>query len=340
MSKDLAKFDPKVHFLTVIENLAACFREYPQMWAALNGSFPGDLSDDARARKAKSFIANTEIAIRKSKSPAKILGCLSETIVDAMVQCARCGLSLSPQAGEAYLIPYKTTCTLMIGYRGYISLLYACGIRKVDVSLVYAGDKCVITKGTDPKVTHELVFGTDRTAKSVVGGYLIAVLHSGEKIVVEMDREYMDRIKACSKDSGIWSKWPEAMMKKGIVRHAQNYLPKLADDPTMKKFYDAIEIDEQHDKKLQQIDAQIASDQKELAAAVESELETDTAPEQSELSKKIAELRDAIMKLLAFEEPAANNYLGTLTQETLGKATIDDTDDLEAVSAAHYGEES
>jgi recombination protein RecT len=340
MSNDIVKFDPKVHFLTVIENLGACFREYPQMWGALNGAFPGNLADDARSRKAKSFIANTEIAIRTSKNPAKILGCLSETIVDSMVQCARCGLSLSPQAGEAYLIPYKTTCTLMIGYRGYINLLYACGMKKIDVQLVYDGDTIEITKGTSPEVIHKESLTTKRTAETVIGGYMIVVLPSGEKTVFSMDRDYMNRIKGCAKDTGIWGKWPEAMMKKGIVRNAQNYLPKLAEAPELKQYYDAIAIDEQHDEKVLAIDAKISEDQADTAAAVESELESDTAPEQSELSKKVSELRDAMQKMLGYNKAAANNYLTKLATETLGKGSIETDDELELVRSAHYGEES
>ena len=41
---------------------------------------------------------------------------------------------------------------------------------------------------------------------------------------------------------------------------------------------------------------------------------------------------------MAWDVPAANNYMTTLATKTLDKGTIDSEEDLRRVSAAHYGE--
>ena len=339
MSKDLVTIDPSVHSLTAIQNIDTILNQYPAILESIENAFPGNLSHDERTRKAWTLATEAKIAIRLSKKPDKILECRAETIIDCMIQTARCGLSLRPQAAEAYLVPYSSNCTLMIGYKGYITLLYSCGMRKIDMALVYDGDEIEIIKGSNPSVRHKTCLTTERTVKNVIGGWLLAVLPSGEKVVVEMDRGYMNRIKDCSKaGQGIYSKWPEAMMLKGLIRYAQKYLPKVAEAPELKTYFDAIEIDEQHDKKILEIDERISDDRSATATAVDNELETPSVPEESELLTAKIALRDAIQKQMAWDVPAANNYMTTLATKTLDKGTIDSEEDLQRVSDAHYGE--
>src|SRR2546426_6191129 len=59
------------------------------------------------------------------KTPA-LRECHVETVVNAIVQCADIGLEPNSPLGHAYLVPFKKTCVLVVGYKGLIHLALMC----------------------------------------------------------------------------------------------------------------------------------------------------------------------------------------------------------------------
>lgn len=57
----------------------------------------------------------------------KLNNCSPESIVQALLSIATTGLSVDPNFGHAYLVPYKGHVQLQLGYKGYIQLAYRAG---------------------------------------------------------------------------------------------------------------------------------------------------------------------------------------------------------------------
>ena len=69
-----------------------------------------------------------------------IAKCNGRSVLNAVIQVAQLGLSIDPQIGHAYMVPYKDNATLQIGYRGWVALLKRYGFD-VKSHVVYDVDK-------------------------------------------------------------------------------------------------------------------------------------------------------------------------------------------------------
>lgn len=64
----------------------------------------------------------------------KLSQCKPETVYGAALTAASLKLELNPTFGQAYLIPYRDTCTFQIGYKGLKQLAVRSGaIKKNDL---------------------------------------------------------------------------------------------------------------------------------------------------------------------------------------------------------------
>ena len=78
------------------------------------------LQDEAKAKK---FLA-ASLVVASDKS---LINCDPNSIVQSLVGIAMSDLSVDKNVGHAYLIPYKGQCTLQLGYKGFIQLLFRAG---------------------------------------------------------------------------------------------------------------------------------------------------------------------------------------------------------------------
>ncbi len=78
------------------------------------------LQDEA---KSKRFMAASLVV---ASSPA-LRNCTPESIVQALVGVAMSDLNIDTNIGHCYLVPYKDTVQLQIGYKGFIQLLFRAG---------------------------------------------------------------------------------------------------------------------------------------------------------------------------------------------------------------------
>lgn len=107
-------------------------------------ALPKHLNPDRMAR-----IALTEF--RKNK---ELANCDPKTIFASIIIAAQLGLEPGVM-GQAYLIPYKTTCTLVPGWQGYVDLVSRAGRASVWTDAVREGDRFVFHKGSSPSIEHE-----------------------------------------------------------------------------------------------------------------------------------------------------------------------------------------
>ena len=161
--------------------------------------------------------------INKSRALQK---CSPATVLTAVADAGRLGLSIGGALGQAYLVPYGSTCTMIVGYRGLIELARRSGgVQKVEAHVVRERDHFEIRYGSEDELVHRPQPFTDRG--DVIGVYAIALLESGARQFVTMDTDEINAIRDRSRAgrNGPWvTDWAE-MAKKTAVRRLIKMLP-------------------------------------------------------------------------------------------------------------------
>lgn len=180
---------------------------------------------------------NRVVLTELSKTP-KLGLCEPKTVLGAVMTAAQLGLEFGP-LGQAYLVPYKDTCTLIVGYRGYIDLARRTGrLRSIVARPVHANDLFDYEYGTNEHLTHKPALG-DRGP--VICYYGIAILADGGQVVHVMSKADIDTFRNRSKasSSGPWVTDYDAMACKTVIRRMVPWLPMTSEAAQ------AVEADEQ-----------------------------------------------------------------------------------------------
>ncbi len=114
-------------------------KSLPQIKLAI----PKHLNADRMAR-----IAMTEF--QKNPDLAK---CNPLTFIASIIQASQLGLEPGI-LGQAYLIPYKTTCTFVPGWKGLVDLMSRTGRATVWTGAVFEGDEFRYSIGSTPFIDH------------------------------------------------------------------------------------------------------------------------------------------------------------------------------------------
>lgn len=169
------------------------------------------------------------IAAMMVKSVPALADCTKLSLVTSLLRVSELGLHLSPSLGQVYLVPYKTECTLIVGYKGLIAL----AMRNQDVESVIAypvfeGEVFEHRLGTEPYVRHERVPDADESKLMWV--YAMVRLRSGFTMVDVMSKREIDKVRARSRSgSGPWSTDYVEMARKTVVRRLLKYAPVSVD---------------------------------------------------------------------------------------------------------------
>jgi recombination protein RecT len=133
MATDLTIIDPKT--------IGSELQKYKgQMEAAL----PRHMTADRMAR----------IALTSLRVNPKLLNCTRESFYGSLMAASQLGLEPGIN-GQCYLIPYKQTCTLIPGWRGYMELLNRTERAIAWTDAVYDGDEFDYEKGDKPFIHHK-----------------------------------------------------------------------------------------------------------------------------------------------------------------------------------------
>ena len=165
-----------------------------------------------------------------SRQP-KLAQCTTTSFLTSMMKAAQLDLDFSGATGQAYLVPFKQTCTLIVGYQGMIEVAYRSkNVEYIDAQLVYENDECIFNLGTDPKIEH--IPNMDGDRGKVKFGYAVVRLKGVAipKIELMSDSEML-AIKARSraKSEGPWVTDENEMKRKTVIRRVFKYIPKTSE---------------------------------------------------------------------------------------------------------------
>jgi recombination protein RecT len=161
----------------------------------------------------------------------KLLECSPASFFGGVLSAASLGLEFGPMQ-QAYLIPYGSEATLVIGYRGYAALANRTGeILSITPRTVFANDvKFAVEYGDDDHIVHTPLLSPDRgepthyyvVVKKTNGGKNFVVMHKSE---VEHHRDRYG--KKGGKLSGPWADKDqfEAMAWKTCFLRMKAWLP-------------------------------------------------------------------------------------------------------------------
>lgn len=125
-----------------------------RMAPEIQRALPDHLSGERIARLALTEIRKSEIAKAKGISKQSLAECDPMSFVGALLTAAAYGVEVGTP--EAYLVPYKRECTLIIGYQGYTKLFWQHPqAAALDAFAVYSKDEFDYAYGLDPFLRHK-----------------------------------------------------------------------------------------------------------------------------------------------------------------------------------------
>ena len=185
------------------------------------------------------------VAVQEISGNAKLQACTAPSLVRSIITASTLGLEIGSTLGQAYLVPYKTTCTFIPGYKGLISLAINAGnVSKIYAEIVCENDEIYVQYGTDKKIDHKpKVFG-DRG--KMIGAYAVYVLKDGTFDFEIMTAEEINVIRDRSPGgkSGPWKTDYNEMARKTVIRRLSKRIPMSAEKTIAERqFHAAVQID-------------------------------------------------------------------------------------------------
>lgn len=171
------------------------------------------------------------------KNP-RLLECDPNTVMQAVLNVAQCGLTLNPVMKLAYLIPRWTKngmcCALDPSYQGLVKLITDTGsVGQIYANLVRAGDDFSVLYGTTQEIIHKPKFNFK---EPIEHAYAVAVLPNGNKQFEIMNITELHEIRDRSEGyksfvegktkSAIWVDNEGEMCRKTVIKRLTKYLPK------------------------------------------------------------------------------------------------------------------
>lgn len=188
----------------------------------------------AAEHKLVRWAEESQFAVQALRRNVKLQECRRETIQDAIINVAACGLTLNPAHGYAYLVPenikigddYVQVCQLRISFKGLVKVATDSGvIQWVAADVVHKNDDFKF-KGKWELPEHNMdPFSTERG--DPVGVYCVARMHDGQYITETAPWSEVLKAKAAAKTKKVWEEWTTEMAKKFIIKRASKQWPKL-----------------------------------------------------------------------------------------------------------------
>jgi recombination protein RecT len=167
----------------------------------------------------------TRLALTTLRTVPKLADCKPSSLLGALMTCAQLGLEPGGPLGQAYLVPYGNEATLIIGYQGFIDLMYRSDrVASVAAHAVYEADHFYFELGTNAHLLHRPAL-EDRG--ELIAVYGIAELVSGAKPFDVLSKSAVDKRRDRSKGGGAgpWKTDYEAMARKTAIRQLFKWIP-------------------------------------------------------------------------------------------------------------------
>ncbi len=193
----------------------------------------------ATANNLVTWAEESQFAIQALQKNEKLAQCIPITVQNAVINVAAVGLTLNPALGYAYLVPesekikengresWVQCCNLRVSFKGLLKIATDSGsILWAKAEIVKAKDSFKY-RGPCEMPEHDILEPFDTAARGdTVGVYCIAKTHQGDFLVDIMGKDEIAKIRASAKQDGVWSKWPDEMAKKAILKRASKQWPK------------------------------------------------------------------------------------------------------------------
>jgi recombination protein RecT len=171
----------------------------------------------------------TKSAVMAAIKNPKLLTCKPSTVVSSLTQAAQLGFTdVSGTLGQAYLVPYKDQCQLIVGYRGMLDLARRSGeIESVTARAVFQGDQFEIEYGDNERFAHRPM-AEDESPDKLLGAYVIAKFKGGGIHRTFMSRKQIEGVMVKSQSRGQYGPWKDhfiEMALKTVIRRAFKYWP-------------------------------------------------------------------------------------------------------------------
>lgn len=111
--------------------------------------------------------------------------------------------------------------------RGIVKIMYECGVRHITARAVYREDHFRFLSGDDERIEHEPTEAND--PGPIRAAYAIFTMGNGEIHREVMWARDIDKVRLCAKTQGVWTKWPDQMAIKSVIKRAAKLLPWDAD---------------------------------------------------------------------------------------------------------------
>lgn len=182
------------------------------------------------------------VALTAIRANPQLAACSQASFLGALLQASQLGLEVNTPLGQAYLVPYKDTATLIIGYQGMMDLARRSGmVRAIYAHAVYDGDDFSWELGLEPKLKHV----PKQQSRELTHVYAVARLTDGEPVFTVLTRDEVEsyRKRSRASGSGPWVTDFDAMAKKTAVRRLYTWLPKSAEQARALVVDQAVERD-------------------------------------------------------------------------------------------------
>ena len=183
--------------------------------ASISAAMPKHMSIDRLSR----------IALSELRTTPALLNCEPTSLMNSITKAAHLGLEVGGALGHAYLVPFQTEATLIIGYRGLISLARRSGeILSISAQCARENDVFEFEYGLHERLRHIPAIGS---RGDITHAYAIARLKDGGLQYDVMTKADIDAIRKRSRagGSGPWVTDYEEMARKTVVRRLFKYLP-------------------------------------------------------------------------------------------------------------------
>lgn len=210
-------------------------------WPQVIDQVAPKFNEIANTQKLVVWAEESQFAIQAIQKNDKLSQCQPHTVQNAVINVAAVGLTLNPALGYAYLVPeaekakdsnnreiWVQNCSLRVSFKGLLKIATDSGsILWAKAEIVKAKDTFKY-RGPCELPLHEMDAFGDRG--ETVGAYCIAKTHQGDVLVDVMSAAEIAKIRGSAKQDGVWSKWPDEMSKKAILKRASKQWPKTDRD--------------------------------------------------------------------------------------------------------------
>lgn len=167
-------------------------------------------------RDASAYISSVLLAVANSPQLSE---CTPASIYTSALRAATLRLSVDAGLGQAYLVPFKKTATLIIGYKGLYDLAVRTNqYRYINVGKIYEGEEII-----EDRLSGFIKIGGVKKSDTVIGFIGAFEMVNGFAKVIYMTCEEIDAhakkySKTYNRDDSLWKTETMQMMRKTVLR--------------------------------------------------------------------------------------------------------------------------